>query len=135
MAARRWIGLVLSLLTMPVLVLGLIDPLEGGIAMLIAGVMVLTTWLVSRVPVPRLEWTAWLAAFTTGAIALAGAILLWESEGAAGIADGMPWWIAVPLISYEVAVAATIAGGVWYVVRHVKAVRHHGIPVAGPIAH
>lgn len=132
MVGRRWLGLVLSILTVPILVLGLIDPLEGGIAMLIGGALTVVTWLVSRVPVPRLEWIAWLTAFISGGLALLGAVLLWQQSP--GGPEGMPWWVLVPLVVYEIAVAATIAGGVWFVARHVRALRHHQEPVAGILA-
>ena len=59
MHVRHVIGLVLAVLTLPLLVLGIFDPIEGGVAMLLAGILLLATWLVSRIPVPRLEWIAW----------------------------------------------------------------------------
>ncbi len=130
MQVRRWSGLVLSVLAMPLLVLGLIDPLEGGIALLAAGAMLAITRLVGQVPLPRLVWVAWVTAAAFGAIALTGAILRWEQERGVG-PKGLPWWIVVPLIAYEIAVLLSIVGGGWYVVRHIRALSQHGEHRAG----
>ena len=42
--------------------------MEGGLAMLAAGGLLLVTWLVSRVPVPRLEWSGWVSTVVTGVL-------------------------------------------------------------------
>ncbi|MBU3994678.1 MAG: hypothetical protein KKF42_02705 [Actinobacteria bacterium] len=54
MVARRWIAVVLAILAVPLLVLGLIDPLEGGIALLAVVVLGIIVWLLSRVRPPKL---------------------------------------------------------------------------------
>jgi len=115
---------VVAAMALPVLALGLIDPLEGGMALLVAGALVLGTWLISRVPVPRLEWIAWLVAIVVGVLTIALAVTLPEesrSTGEGGLLSLSPWLIA-GLVSYETAVLATIAGGVQYVVRLIRAV-------------
>lgn len=124
MRGRHWAGLVLSVLTMPPLVLSLIDPLEGGMALLVAGVMLTMTRLIGNVPLPRLTWVAWVTAAVCGAVALAGAVIRWNELGGMG-PEGMPWWIVVPLIAYEVAAVLTIVGGGWYVVRHIRTLTGH----------
>lgn len=124
MHGRHWAGLVLSVLTMPLLMLGLIDPLEGGIALLAAGAMLAVTRLVGAVPLPRLTWVAWVTAAALGAIALVGAMIRWKQERGVG-PEGLPWWIVVPLIGYEIAVVLSIVGGGWYVVRYVRTLTRH----------
>ena len=119
MHTRQVIGLVLSVLTVPVLLLGLIDPIEGGIAMLVAGALIVVTWAVSRVRVPRLEWIAWLTAVASGASALVAVPMYWPSTP-------YPFWVWLLVGLYEIAVAVTVAGGVVYVVRHVRRVRASG---------
>jgi hypothetical protein len=120
MSGRHAVGLVLSILTVPVLVLGLFDPLEGGLAMLAAGVLIVVTWLVSRVPVPRLEWISWLATVAAGVSAIAGAVWVNVDRGyVIGGAEGVPAWVLVLVALYEIGVLVTIAGGIAYVVRHV----------------
>lgn len=124
MRGRYWAGLVLSVLTMPLLILGLIDPLEGGIALLAAGALLAITRLVGRVPLPRLTWVAWVTAAASGSIALTGAVIRWDQERGVG-PEGLPWWIVVPLVAYEIAVVLSIVGGGWYVVRHIRALSGH----------
>jgi hypothetical protein len=125
MRTRQITGLVLVILTIPALVLGLLDPLEGGIAMLVAGALILTTRLVSRVEVPRVEWIAWFASVVTGAAAIAGATWINVQRGyVIGGPGAQPWWVIALVIGYEVGVVVTLVGGVQYLVRQVRAVRH-----------
>lgn len=135
MRARHTIGLVLSILTMPVLALGLIDPLEGGIALLAAGILILVTWLVGRVPVPRLEWIAWVSTAVVGAAALGAAMVLWNAGITGPGGQGLPWWLVVLLVAYELGVVVTFAGGIWNIVRHIATLRtprehRAGLPVS-----
>lgn len=131
MHARRVVGLVLSILTVPVLALGIFDPMEGGLAMLVAGALILATWLVSRVPVPRLEWIGWVATVGIGAVAIGFAVVLWNAGITGPGGTGMPWWLVALLIGYEVGVVVTFAGGISNVIRHARSVRDQHIPVAG----
>ena len=120
---RHVIGLVLAVLTVPLVLIGLIDPLEGGVAMLVAGVLVLVTWLVSRVPVPRLEWIAWTATTGVAVVSVAIASVLW-SQGITQ-AEGLAWWMWALIGVYTIGVLVTLAGAVQYIVRHARALRHH----------
>ena len=120
---RHIIGLVLTVLTLPLFLLGLIDPLEGGVAMLAVGGLVLITWLVSRIPVPRLEWIAWTATTALAIVTVAIATVLWTQ----GITQtqGLAWWMWGLIALYTGGVLATLGGGFQYLGRHVKALRHH----------
>lgn len=124
MHTRHIVGLILTILTIPFLLLGLIDPMEGGLAMLVAGLLVLATWLVSRITVPRLEWIAWAATAVVGAAAVTVGTLLWQA-GVTGPGRPIPWWVWVLIGAYEAGVLTTLAGGVQYLVRHVRVLRHH----------
>ena len=119
MRTRQVTGLVLAAITVVVLVAGLLDPMEGGLAMLAGGILILVTWIVSRVPVPALEIAAWGAAVLLGLVTVAAAALL-ALSGETGPGRGLPWWLWALLIGYEVAVAVTVAGGIWNLVRHVR---------------
>ena len=70
MRTRQIVGLILGILTVPVLIVGLMDPIEGGVALLVGGALVVIVFLVSRVPMPRLLWIAWLSAVAFGAASL-----------------------------------------------------------------
>ena len=119
---RQAIGLVIAVITIPFLAIGLVDPLEGGVALIVAGALILVTRLVSRLPVPRVEWIAWTATVVVGMVTIAVAYVMWR-DGTTGPGRDMPWGLGLLLVLYEVGVAATIIGGVIYVVRHVKALR------------
>ena len=131
LTARHAIGLVLAVLTIPLVLLGLIDPLEGGVAMLVAGALLLVTWLVSRVPVPRLEWIAWTATTSLAVVTVAIASVLWNQ----GITQqqGLAWWMWGLIGVYTAGVLATLGGGIQYLGRHVRVLRQHrpGITATG----
>ena len=116
MRARQISGLVLGILTVPVLVLGLLDPIEGGMALLAGGVLLVVVYLVSRVPVPRLVWIPWLSAVAFGAASLIAVAQYWPSVP-------YPWWVWALVVGYEVAAAITAAGGIVYVVRIARRLR------------
>lgn len=106
---------VVSVVTLPVIVLGLIDPLEGGLAVLVAGALILATWLIARVPVPVLEWTAWVTAIVTGGLAILGA--------ATNYPRPLPAWVWVLVVAYEIAVVLTLVGAGIHVARHLRQMR------------
>jgi drug/metabolite transporter (DMT)-like permease len=120
---RVVIGIVLAVLTVPLLILGLMDPMEGGLAMLLAGALIVATRYVSQVHVPRLEWVAWAATAIVGVAAVIAGTLLWQA-GITGPGLPIPWWVWVLIGAYEIGVVATLAGGVQYLVRLVGTVRH-----------
>lgn len=109
------IATVMSVVTLPVIALGLIDPIEGGLAMLVAGALILATWLIARVPVPTLEWTAWATAIVTGGLAILGAATIYPGP--------LPAWVWALVVAYEIAVALALVGAGIHVSRHVRRVR------------
>jgi hypothetical protein len=124
MRTRRIIGLVIAIVELPLLVVGLIDPLEGGIALLGAIALGIVAWLVSRVPIPRLAWIAALATVVLGAITLGIAIFSVPVETgpdtvAAPLSGGLVVWNWL----YRVGVLVTVAGWVVYLIRLVKTLR------------
>jgi hypothetical protein len=114
-----------AVLTIPLLILGLIDPLEGGVALLAAAILIAGTRLVSKVPIPRLEWISWVVAMLVGIAAIAWAMLerMAQNQAPGGI-EGLPIGVIAMLVIYEIAVVVTVAGGVQYVVRLARSVRH-----------
>ena len=87
MRPRLIAGLVLGVLALPIVFLGLIDPLEGGLALLLALTIGVVVRLLSGVPVPRLAWISMVATLAIGVLALAlaiagmpGSMLRWSSR-------------------------------------------------------
>jgi len=131
----RWvIGLVLVVFALPLLLLGLIDPLEGGIALIVGALLGLGSWLVSRVPVPRFTWISLAVSGGLGILTLLAAVVLRDPasiDSATGEATATNPLATVPigvilLWLYRLSVIVTITGGVYYVVRIARAVMEVG---------
>lgn len=125
MHTRRIVALVLAVLTLPFLVLGLIDPLEGGIALLVAIVLGVVVWAVSRVPVPRITWISMLVTVVIGATTLGIAIanLPIEMTPTGDVANPLSGGLVALNWIYRVGVLVTLAGAIVYIVKLVQAVR------------
>lgn len=130
MTVRIWAGLALSVISIPLLVLSLVDPLEGGVAFLVTGGALLITWLVSRVPVPRLEWIAWCATMSVAVITVAIASVMW-TQGITGPGRGLPWWLIALIVTYELGVVITLVGHGLLITRHIRRLRNPADQVAG----
>ena len=129
MRTRQIVGLILGILTVPVLIVGLMDPIEGGVALLVGGALVVIVFLVSRVPMPRLLWIAWLSAVAFGAASLIAVAQYYPWRD-------YPWWIWALVVGYEVAAGVTAAGGVVYVVRMARRLRRdRPTPSVAELAH
>ena len=76
MKARQITGLVLAVVALPLLFLGLLDPLEGGIALVLGAMLGLGAWWVSRVPVPKFTWISLAVSVSIGVLTLLAALLL-----------------------------------------------------------
>jgi hypothetical protein len=126
---RRIIGLVLAVLGLPLLFVGLIDPLEGGIALMLGALLGLAAWLVSRVPVPKFTWISFLVSIGLGILTLLAAVILRDPvaiDSATGEATATNPFATVPIAIillwlYRLSVLVTLAGGIYYVVRIARA--------------
>lgn len=123
MRTRRIIAIILTIAALPLIILGLIDPLEGGLALLGAIMLVLVAWALARVAVPRLAWIAGLVTVVIGATTLAIAIFAIPSgpqpDPGTVMAPGVGMLRALNWV-YRVGVVVTLAGVVVYVVRLFK---------------
>lgn len=100
---------VLLFLALPFVFVGLVDPLEGGIALLMAGaIYAIAFWLLGRRP-RKLLWVSYVVSIVLGAIVLGVAIFVsltgGNQEMLERFAVGGNWF-------YRVAVLATLAGGI-----------------------
>ena len=132
MRTRRIIAIVLAFLTLPLLVFGLIDPLEGGIVLLGAIVLGVVVWALARVPLPRLLWMPLIVTVALGALTLGLAFVLAPQESGPG-AGGNP--IAGALVGllwlWRAGVLVVLAGGIVYLVRLFKSLREPAV-TTGP---
>lgn len=130
MKTRRIIGLVLAVLALPLIFFGLIDPLEGGIALVVGALLGLGAWLVSRVPVPRFTWISLAVSLGLGILTLLTAVFLRDPasiDSATGDVTATNPFATVPITVillwiYRLSVLVTLAGGISYVVHIARAV-------------
>ncbi|MFM7013421.1 MAG: hypothetical protein ACKOXT_00295 [Actinomycetota bacterium] len=114
MSAKLIIVKALLLAALPFLFFGLIDPLEGGISLIFAGLIYFAAFLIKKSWPAKILWIPFLSAVVIGAITLAVAIsnLSFTPEPSdlkPGIMIGN--WL------YRLAVLATLAGGIHAVIR------------------
>jgi hypothetical protein len=124
MRTRRIIAIVLAIIALPVLVVGLIDPLEGGLALLAGIALGVAVWALSRVPLPKLLWISLIATVALGALTLGLALVLAPQESGPG-AGGNPiaGGLIVLLWAWRAGVVVVLAGAILYVVRLFRSLR------------
>ena len=129
MRPRLIASLILGIVTLPVLFVGLVDPLEGGIALLIALGLGVGVRLLSAVPLPRLTWISMLATIGVGILALVLAFVQMPSEAVQEVGPEAtapnPLSAGVRLLVwvYRLGVLIVLVGGVVYLVRIGRALR------------
>ncbi len=115
--ARRLTARVLLVVSLPIVFLGLIDPLEGGIALLISVATLSLAFLAAGYWPRKTLWVPFVLAIVVGAIALLVAIF------GPGRVDNAP--LMFPLIAliwlYRAFVVAALVGLVMEVIRIFKA--------------
>jgi hypothetical protein len=121
---RAITSIALAVVAAVIMVFGLIDPLEGGLALLVATALLIVVRLVSQVPLPKLTWIPLLTAIVLGVTTLALAIFASRPEAADGrVANPLGGGVLVLLWGYRLAVLVAIVGMVVYLVRLIRAVR------------
>ncbi|WP_127476562.1 hypothetical protein [Microbacterium sulfonylureivorans] len=123
MRTRRVIAIVVAFLTLPFLLFGLIDPLEGGLSLLVAVGLGVAVWAVARVPVPRLLWISLIATVALGGLTLALAMITLEEATGTGTATN-PILPVVGLVwLWRIGVLVVLAGALVYIVRLFRSLR------------
>ena len=129
MRPRLITSLIVGVITLPALVIGLIDPLEGGLALLVALGLAVAVRLLSDVPVPRLAWISFAATLAVGALALVLAIVGMPTDAGQEVGPDVtapnPLSAGVRMLVwvYRIGVLVVLAGGVVYLVRIAQALR------------
>ena len=115
--ARKFLARALLIAALPLVFFGLIDPLEGGVALLFALATLTAAYLFAGYKPNKTLWIPFLLAIVVGAITLLFAIL--------GLDRGNNQPSMIPLIAmvwvYRVIVLATLIGLVLEVIRAFKA--------------
>jgi hypothetical protein len=124
MKARQIIAIVLAVIALPVLFLGLIDPLEGGIALLVGVALVVAVRLISGVAVPKITWIPMSVAIAVGLLILS--IVIFANPGSPGggdVPNPINGAVIALLWAYRAIVLVALAGAVVYVVRLIRGLR------------
>ena len=117
MRTRRIIAVALAVLALPLLVLGLVDPLEGGIALLAAIAIGVVAWALSRVRPPALLWISLLATVAVGALTL-GLAVIENPPGSEGGSAANPIFPLIALLwAWRAGVLVVVAGAILYLAR------------------
>ena len=129
MRLRLITSLILGIVTLPVIFVGLIDPLEGGLALLLALGLGVAVRLLSGVPVPRLLWIAMVATLGVGVLVLALVIGGEASEAVREVGPEVPapnplnLGARILLWVYRIGVLVVLIWAIVYVVRIAQALR------------
>lgn len=140
MRSRLILRLIIGLVALPVVSIALIDPLEGGIALLLALLVGLGVRLLSGVPVPRWTWVSCAATLAVGILALALAIAGMpgeqKQETGPDVTAPNPVGVGVRALIwvYRLGVLAVLGGAVLYLVRIVQALRATGNAQPGELS-
>jgi hypothetical protein len=122
--ARLVSAIVVLAIAVLLLVLALIDPLEGGIALLVGIVLLVVVLSLSRVAVPKLLWISVALAVALGATILSLVIFATPAAPVDGaVANPLNGSVIGLLWVYRVAVLCAVAGAVQYLVRLVRTAR------------
>lgn len=124
MKARQIIAIIFAVVTVLVIFVGLIDPLEGGIALLVAVALVVAVRLLSGVPVPKWLWIPMSAAIGVGVLILS--IVIFANPGSPGggdVPNPINGAVIALLWAYRAIVLVALAGAIVYVVRLIRGLR------------
>lgn len=114
MQLRKITTRVLFAVAIPFVFLGLIDPLEGGLALALALLIYIPAFVISKQKPIRLLWIPFCVALVIGSSTLGLAIANLEFSQQP---EGLPGPIIFGLWGYRLAVAVTLAGSVLTLIR------------------
>lgn len=123
MRTRRIVAIVLAFITLPFLLFGLIDPLEGGISLCVAIVLGIVVWAVARVSVPKLLWISLIGTMALGALTLSMAMLTLGAATGSGTATNPILPVVVLLWLWRIGVLVVLLGTIIYVARLIRSLR------------
>ena len=104
MAKSKLVSIILLGLNLPILVVGLIDPLEGGLALLLAGIVFGIALWVGKTKPPVYLWAGYAAALLIGVLTIVAALTI----GRQNPNEPMNPMVLIGLWVYRLAVAGTL---------------------------
>ena len=119
MKLRLTIALLIQIVAILFSLIGWVDALEGGAAVVIVALLTVAAWTVGRVRIPKLTWISLVSAIVLS-IATVGLLLATYDPAASDAQfanNPMSGTISALNIAFRVAAVAVIAGSVFYAVR------------------
>ena len=110
------ISRALLFVAIPALVLGLFDPLEGGMGLLIAIAIYAIAYGLIRSKPPKTLWIPLAATFGFALVTIAVAVMVAETPQA----EGLPFYLMVMIAVYELGALITLIAGIHTAYRSVK---------------
>jgi hypothetical protein len=104
MARSRLVSIILLGLNLPILFVGLIDPLEGGLALLLAGIVFGIALWVGKTKPPVYLWASYAAALLIGVLTIVAALTI----GRQNPNEALNPTVLIGLWGYRLAVAANL---------------------------
>ncbi len=110
MEKSKLTSIVLLGLSLPILFMGLIDPLEGGIALLMAGVVLTVGFWVGKTKPPTYLWASYSAALIIGVLTIVAALTFGRQQPGQGLNPT----VLIGLWAYRLAVVASLLATLIY---------------------
>jgi hypothetical protein len=129
MKFRLTIALMVQIVAILFSLIGWVDALQGGAAIVIVALLTVLAWALGRVRLPMLTWGSLLAAMVLSVATVALLVIAYDplASDAQFANNPMSDTISALNIVFRVAAVAVIAGSVFYAVR-IGDTRRHSSP-------
>jgi hypothetical protein len=119
MRFRLTIALFIQIVAVLFSLIGWVDALQGGAAIVIVLLLTITTRLISRVTIPKLTWMSLTAAVVLSVATVSLLVYAYDPLAGDGQFANSPFSPAIEAlnIAFRVAAVAVIAGTVFYAIR------------------
>jgi len=119
MRLRLTIALVIQIVAILFSLMGWVDALQGGAAVVMVGLLTLATRLISRVTIPKLTWMSLTAAVVLSVATVSLLVIAYDPMASDSQFADSPFSSTISALNivFRVAAVAVIAGTVFYAIR------------------
>jgi hypothetical protein len=125
MKIRLTIALAVQAVAILFSLIGWVDALQGGAAVVIVVLLTVSSWLLGRVRIPVLTWASLVSAVVLSIVTVALLVIAYDPTASDSQFENNPWSSTISMLNvvFRVAAVAVIAGAVFYAVKIVDARR------------
>ena len=125
MKIRLTIALAVQAVAILFSLIGWVDALQGGAAVVIVALLTVTSWLLGRVRIPVLTWASLVSAVVLSIVTVTLLVIAYDPNASDSQFENNPWSSTISMLNvvFRVAAVAVIAGAVFYAVKIVDARR------------